>query len=560
MEILHKQSGFMEHVLVAWKGPGISRTKMITSKYISAYMDEDELGNDVNLLAEYVPETVASFPTHVHGSFEDLRRQNISKFGTYDLRDDFHMTPVINGSDFDVLLENCTYKPSYLVDFDVNRYEGVGLIHETAVYPNDLTELTHMFETTDCENRNLDSHWNMLRSTFAPYFMSVYDDPSPTPTGSFQKPSGVTVPAAESVVPRFPGLIAKLKSRFKNVQSYLKNYNGIFGPKSAAKVDQLAAVKSYQKKKEQLLQMYGKNSAYRHSGRKRGAQAVAGKANSRKNRSPNDVSKDGALSRDISKGAGHSVDNDVVTRTKVERENVHRAGKLPVKTISALRSKRSIKSGQNNNNRHSKNKNNVEFEKFKNKLHSNVEQKKQLSDHRTAEYEAKLSGRKLLGNEDSEEKSANEDSEQKSANEDSELKSENKDSEEKTVYGEDTNAEWDIRKRPIFVPVTGLDNIDKPVTEFEVNKHPPWHADYEENANFEMKGSYKQFGIKSRKDLLHFIKIYGFSSYQILRELPRQHFWKFKQTLSQCKSDGNLILNSAVGSFSNYCQYSVPQP
>eukprot|EP00112_Aurelia_sp_Birch-Aquarium-sp1_P010151 Seg2181.2 transcript_id=Seg2181.2/GoldUCD/mRNA.D3Y31 product="N-acetyl-beta-glucosaminyl-glycoprotein 4-beta-N-acetylgalactosaminyltransferase 1" protein_id=Seg2181.2/GoldUCD/D3Y31 len=240
IEVLHKQHAFTDHVLVAWKGPGIRRVKLLESKYLSAYMDEDDLDTDVNVLAEYVPETIASYPTHVHGSMEAnyLLLKNLSKFGDHDLRDHFHLTPTIEESEIEGLLPKCKYEPSYVVDFKVNRYEGVYLIHETAVYPDDKTELTHMIPITDCQaNRLTDSHRNLMRSTARPVYYNSNngEDSDDTEEDSDVKASETgnaatdNNPGSVKISSNFSSLLTKLRLRFKDFKSYLKSNSRIFG-------------------------------------------------------------------------------------------------------------------------------------------------------------------------------------------------------------------------------------------------------------------------------------------------------------------------------------------
>ena len=152
IEALHKQAAFKDHFLLAWLAPGWVRVKTIAGDDISSYMSLENIA-DVNDIADYIPETLVSHQSLLNNSsMENIYNfnQSVHKFGSPDDRDKFHLIPLVNQTDFDGLLPQIDYQPSYLVDFVPERYEGVHLVHETAVYPNDNTELTHMLAYQDC--------------------------------------------------------------------------------------------------------------------------------------------------------------------------------------------------------------------------------------------------------------------------------------------------------------------------------------------------------------------------------------------------------------------------
>ena len=63
----------------------------------------------------------------------------------WNLRLQFNYTslPFINNSLLRGILPTCAYKPSYIVKTNLSRYQGVRLVHFSAVYPNDKTYLKH---------------------------------------------------------------------------------------------------------------------------------------------------------------------------------------------------------------------------------------------------------------------------------------------------------------------------------------------------------------------------------------------------------------------------------
>ncbi|XP_047128210.1 beta-1,4-N-acetylgalactosaminyltransferase 3 isoform X2 [Hydra vulgaris] len=179
IEALHKQAAFKDHFLLAWLAPGWIRVKTITSADISSYMSLENI-TDINDIADYIPETMVSHHFSMNNSMESIYTLNksVHKFGRADDRDKFHLVPLVNLTDFEGLLPQIDYQPSYLVDFVPERYEGVHLVHETAVYPNDNTELTHMVPYHDCFYHHTNSYMSRLNTKkfehkFVPIFSKV---------------------------------------------------------------------------------------------------------------------------------------------------------------------------------------------------------------------------------------------------------------------------------------------------------------------------------------------------------------------------------------------------
>ena len=163
IEVLHKQGRLDDHVLVGWKIPGLNNFRHLSGKSISLFVDDKEAPKDVTAYAEFIPQDL---PSHSHNRISGINlHHDAFKFGSDDPRDKNHSADFVDERDIVNLFPTCAYHPSYLVDFKLNRYDGVTLIHDTAVYPADNTDLTHMKQYDSCVlRRRLDSHGNRLAS------------------------------------------------------------------------------------------------------------------------------------------------------------------------------------------------------------------------------------------------------------------------------------------------------------------------------------------------------------------------------------------------------------
>lgn len=174
IEVLHKQGAYKDHVLLAWLAPSWERIRIIKSDAISSFIDVEEEEKDVNRYKHLIP-----FSKACMSSKQDLFNNSIylydrdqHSFTSYDYREDFFKTPTVNVEDFIGILPSKDYEPSYILDFKPMRYEGVNLMHESAVYPTDYTTLSHMTAYENCQNPRLtDSHFNNL-----PGFNNLLDE------------------------------------------------------------------------------------------------------------------------------------------------------------------------------------------------------------------------------------------------------------------------------------------------------------------------------------------------------------------------------------------------
>ena len=206
IEALHKQAAFKDHLLLTWLAPSWPRIKSISSKYISSYIDTELNNIDVNEFVDYIPESEATSSQSFHGDPNLIYTLNRTKhkFGTVDERDQIKRIKYINEAELENILPYVEYSPSYKIDFVPKRYEGIKLVHETAVYPNDYTELTHMFLYEDCLSpRSLNSHLNPISQS------------DPTVPVHASKTSA-TVNLEEQIKEKYQFLFKNLKSKSQN--------------------------------------------------------------------------------------------------------------------------------------------------------------------------------------------------------------------------------------------------------------------------------------------------------------------------------------------------------
>nr|XP_060485523.1 N-acetyl-beta-glucosaminyl-glycoprotein 4-beta-N-acetylgalactosaminyltransferase 1-like [Panthera onca] len=130
--------------LPQWRAflPGL-KFEVIGSAHISLYTDESSLKMDH---VAHVPQSPAS---HVGGHLpqEEPRADMLRP----DPRDTFFLTPRVEPSSLENVLEPCAYAPTYVVkDFPIARYQGLQFVYLSFVYPNDHTRLTHMETENKC--------------------------------------------------------------------------------------------------------------------------------------------------------------------------------------------------------------------------------------------------------------------------------------------------------------------------------------------------------------------------------------------------------------------------
>uniref|UniRef100_G1R9V7 Hexosyltransferase n=1 Tax=Nomascus leucogenys TaxID=61853 RepID=G1R9V7_NOMLE len=123
--------------------PGL-KFEVISSAHISLYTDESALKMDH---VAHVPQSPAS---HVGG--RPPQEETSADMLRPDPRDTFFLTPRMESSSLENVLEPCAYAPTYVVkDFPIARYQGLQFVmYLSFVYPNDYTRLTHMETDNKC--------------------------------------------------------------------------------------------------------------------------------------------------------------------------------------------------------------------------------------------------------------------------------------------------------------------------------------------------------------------------------------------------------------------------
>ena len=132
VEALHKQAEGNGHIKVYWRKPGSLKFEAITEQYLHSYFNDRDTNRSVvddKLGLERLPWT----PSHVRqGEYKGLKLS---------VQFNYTSLPFIDSNILTGILPICAYKPSYIIERNLSRYEGVNLVHDSAVYPNDNTFL-----------------------------------------------------------------------------------------------------------------------------------------------------------------------------------------------------------------------------------------------------------------------------------------------------------------------------------------------------------------------------------------------------------------------------------
>ena len=164
VEALHKQGSGSGHIQVYWRKPGSVKLEAITGEYLRSYFDDRKLHTK-----EFHEEGLKALtwtPSHV--------KQN--KHKALDLNSQFNYT-ALHFIDHEVVkgfLNSCAYKPSYIIERNLTRYQGVNLIHESLVYPSDNTYLGREFGVRARGNQLVDNQTvnNIVGSFMANFHIS----------------------------------------------------------------------------------------------------------------------------------------------------------------------------------------------------------------------------------------------------------------------------------------------------------------------------------------------------------------------------------------------------
>ena len=131
VEALHKQGAGNGRIQVYWRKPGSVKLEAITGGYLRSYFDDGKLYT--RKFHEDALEALTWTPSHV--------KQNEYKGLNPSSQFNFTSLPLIDHKIIQGVFNSCSYKPSYIIERNLSRYEGVNLVHETLVYPTDSTYL-----------------------------------------------------------------------------------------------------------------------------------------------------------------------------------------------------------------------------------------------------------------------------------------------------------------------------------------------------------------------------------------------------------------------------------
>ncbi|XP_051544668.1 beta-1,4-N-acetylgalactosaminyltransferase 3-like isoform X2 [Myxocyprinus asiaticus] len=138
-EALLKQNDGMDHLEIAWcLNRYNSSFTVISSEFLSVYKDESSLQmGDI----DHIPQTEASYDRFIEPFAKSTKPTG--DMVKLDPRDQIYKITMMDESYLKDLFVECHYKPSYLLERKIGRYEGVNLIYFSSVYPNDHTRQTH---------------------------------------------------------------------------------------------------------------------------------------------------------------------------------------------------------------------------------------------------------------------------------------------------------------------------------------------------------------------------------------------------------------------------------
>lgn len=144
VEALHKQAQGNGHIKVYWRKPGSLKLESITGQYLYSYYDDRKLNR-----SGFV-DGLSRLPSHVKQG----------KYNGLNLRDQFNYTslPFVDSNLLRGILPTCVYKPSYIIERNLSRYEGVNLVHDSAAYPNDNTFLRRARVPSSKGNKLVDNN------------------------------------------------------------------------------------------------------------------------------------------------------------------------------------------------------------------------------------------------------------------------------------------------------------------------------------------------------------------------------------------------------------------
>jgi len=149
VEALHKQGAGNGRIQVYWKTPVSVKLEAITGEYLRSYFDDRKLYAGKLKSQEEGLEALTWTPSHV--------KQR--KYKGLNLSSQFNYTslPFIDHNVVNGIFKSCYYKPSYIIERNLSRYEGVNLVHDSFVYPIDNTYLNRAYTPWSKGNKLVDN-------------------------------------------------------------------------------------------------------------------------------------------------------------------------------------------------------------------------------------------------------------------------------------------------------------------------------------------------------------------------------------------------------------------
>ncbi|XP_068760127.1 beta-1,4-N-acetylgalactosaminyltransferase 3-like [Montipora capricornis] len=148
VEVLHKQGYGRGHVQVYWKKPGFLKLERITEQYLYTYYD-DRKSNGSGFVEQDLERMNTWNPSHT--------KQKKYKYSNLRAKFNYTSLPLFNRTLLTGVLPTCDYKPSYIVETTLKRFDGVLLVNFSSVFPNDNTYLHRPKLTWSQGNRLIDN-------------------------------------------------------------------------------------------------------------------------------------------------------------------------------------------------------------------------------------------------------------------------------------------------------------------------------------------------------------------------------------------------------------------
>ena len=146
VEALHKQGAGNGRIQVYWSTPGSVKLEAITGEHLISYFDDRKLHT-----SSHSPQLAALTWTPSHVKQKKFKGLNLT------IQFNYTALPFIDRNVINGMLKSCHYKPSYIIERNLSRYEGVNLVHDSFVYPTDNTNLHQVYVPWSKGNKLVDN-------------------------------------------------------------------------------------------------------------------------------------------------------------------------------------------------------------------------------------------------------------------------------------------------------------------------------------------------------------------------------------------------------------------